>query len=81
MPVFNDILFEACDNGYYGNECNNTCGYCLDLSDCFHINGTCLNGCESGYIGDLCKSSKLISQISYFHFPLILITCRYAVDM
>ena len=64
MPVLNDILFEACVNGYYGKECNNTCGYCLDLSDCFHINGTCLNGCESGYIGDLCKSSKLISHIS-----------------
>ena len=47
----------ACSNGTYGKECNHTCGYCLDQDECHHINGTCVKGCDPGYLGDLCKTS------------------------
>ena len=46
----------ACSNGTYGKECNHTCGYCLDQDECHHINGTCVKGCDPGYLGDLCKT-------------------------
>nr|XP_022308883.1 multiple epidermal growth factor-like domains protein 10 [Crassostrea virginica] len=38
-----------CPNGYYGDECKQACGHCKDLSQCHHVNGTCLNGCKAGY--------------------------------
>ena len=47
--------FSACDGGKYGKECKNTCGECMEQEDCFHINGTCLNGCASGYQEFLCN--------------------------
>ena len=46
----------ACSNGTYGKECNHTCGYCLDQDECHHINGTCVKGCDPGYLGDVCKT-------------------------
>ena len=48
----------ACTTGTCGVDCSNTCGHCLFPNDCFHINGTCLSGCEPGYTGDDCKTRK-----------------------
>ena len=53
-----DYFFTACVVGTYGNNCNNTCGNCLNVNECFHTNGTCLTGCDPGYTGDLCKTRK-----------------------
>ena len=50
----------ACNHGMYGNFCNNSCGYCHAEDTCYHVNGTCLLGCEPGYQGDLCKTRKKI---------------------
>ncbi|XP_065926592.1 uncharacterized protein [Magallana gigas] len=46
----------ACGRGYYGAECQQECGHCLDLSQCFHTNGSCLTGCDAGYNGEMCTS-------------------------
>lgn len=46
----------ACKKGWYGIDCNDTCGHCSNVSECFHINGTCPTGCDAGYQGHLCKS-------------------------
>eukprot|EP00105_Crassostrea_gigas_P034461 XP_019918609.1 PREDICTED: multiple epidermal growth factor-like domains protein 6 isoform X1 [Crassostrea gigas] len=46
----------ACDEGFFGTECKETCGHCRDVSHCSNINGTCLTGCDVGYQGDLCKT-------------------------
>lgn len=65
-------FFVACEKGYYGRECSYTCGHCLDKNECFHTNGTCLSGCEFGYIGDLCKTSMFINSYSiYFVFQTL----------
>ncbi|XP_052694159.1 multiple epidermal growth factor-like domains protein 10 [Crassostrea angulata] len=45
-----------CERGFYGIECSETCGHCRDVSQCSHINGTCLTGCEAGFKGGLCKT-------------------------
>ena len=58
----------VCENGTYGQECNTTCGQCGGEEHCHHENGTCLNGCKPGYIGNLCKRGKetILSSNSIF---------------
>lgn len=48
----------ACDSGFYGVDCNKTCGHCRDLNQCFNINGSCLTGCDNGFQGDKCINRK-----------------------
>ena len=48
----------ACENGTYGSDCNNTCGQCINDEVCIHTNGTCLNGCDPGYVGPLCGTRE-----------------------
>ena len=51
----------ACADGTYGLECNELCGHCKIKTNCHHTNGTCLGGCEPGFLGDLCKTCKSIN--------------------
>lgn len=44
-----------CNGGTYGLNCNYSCGHCLDNNQCHYINGSCFNGCDSGYKGVDCK--------------------------
>ena len=44
----------VCDGGMFGKHCNETCGKCLNDGLCHHINGSCFNGCDSGYSGINC---------------------------
>ena len=55
------IVLVGCSNKTFGQDCNNTCGYCLNNEDCNHVNGTCLKGCNPGYLGDLCATRKKIT--------------------
>lgn len=48
----------ACHTGTYGQNCQDTCGLCLNSRDCYHVNGTCHMGCEPGYKGDMCKTGQ-----------------------
>lgn len=43
----------------YGNNCSMRCGHCLESEKCHHINGTCINGCDSGYEGSICMEGRL----------------------
>ncbi|XP_065928515.1 multiple epidermal growth factor-like domains protein 10 isoform X6 [Magallana gigas] len=59
-PGFQGYLCKsACSRGYYGAECQQECGYCRDLTQCVHTNGSCLTGCEAGYHGVTCKAPCL----------------------
>ena len=62
------LLLIACDEGTYGQECKGICGNCLEGKSCSHTNGTCLNECETGYFGDLCKTGKYIYTMKMFLF-------------
>lgn len=57
------ILVSECTKGSYGSGCNETCGHCRHVSQCFHINGSCPTGCDTGYQGGLCKSREYIFRI------------------
>lgn len=37
-------------------DCKERCGHCREFDQCFHINGTCLTGCDAGYQGEYCKT-------------------------
>lgn len=50
-----------CNTGQYGYNCNQTCGNCLNMTDCSSINGSCVTGCAAGYYGDLCKKGFFLS--------------------
>lgn len=60
--IYSDIIpfiykwFSACLNGKYGPNCREICGHCYNNSDCYHGNGTCLEGCDPGYWNHECKT-------------------------
>ena len=68
------LLHVACDNGTYGLNCDFHCGACLNSEQCHHMNGACLNGCDPGFQGGLCKESKLL--IIHVHLIFILLCCH-----
>ncbi|XP_052717716.1 multiple epidermal growth factor-like domains protein 10 isoform X1 [Crassostrea angulata] len=44
----------VCVPGFYGWMCSSKCSrHCVN-GECHHINGTCLQGCNSGWKGDKC---------------------------
>ncbi|GFO39306.1 receptor-type tyrosine-protein phosphatase kappa [Plakobranchus ocellatus] len=46
----------ACTLGTYGEDCNESCSnHCAgETNSCNHVNGTCNQGCDSGYLMPLC---------------------------
>lgn len=60
--LFYNIFFifcvKACASGMYGQNCSVPCENCLKLEQCHHINGTCMNGCASGYKGSRCTEGE-----------------------
>ena len=56
------FFLKACYSGKFGDDCNRTCGRCLQGNDCHNINGTCLSGCEPGYNGQLCDTRMYIAD-------------------
>lgn len=59
-----------CDEGKFGQHCNQSCGHCLNKEQCHNINGTCLNGCDSGYYGSECTEGNCCKAKLEFNFNL-----------
>ena len=69
MYVF---LRQDCSSGTYGKDCTKKCSeYCLDNKSCNHIDGACTNGCQNGYIGDICNACKKICKCNLLSFFII----------
>lgn len=49
----------ACDDGQYGENCREKCGECFGSNQCHYINGTCMDGCKSGYQEFNCKERMI----------------------
>lgn len=60
--------FSACRSGFYGADCLLACGHCFGPDTCYHVNGSCLGGCQAGFTGDKCNTCK-----SHYVFYLLLI--------
>ena len=53
-----------CESGTYGRECKSNCGHCFNSTDCFHVNGTCLKGCDAGFLGNMCKTRNTFFSLN-----------------
>lgn len=47
-----------CPNDYFGRKCPEKCGKCLNDQTCDNVNGTCMDGCNKGFKGELCKTGN-----------------------
>ena len=61
-----------CDGGMFGKYCNESCGKCFNDGQCHHINGSCLNGCDSGYHGINCTYG-ILSIFDFIHTHIVAI--------
>ncbi|XP_053373919.1 uncharacterized protein LOC123532096 [Mercenaria mercenaria] len=50
-------VYGECKDRTWGKACNE-CGFCKDFSQCDATNGSCLSGCEPGYIPPLCSKAN-----------------------
>ncbi|XP_056002085.1 uncharacterized protein LOC125663226 isoform X2 [Ostrea edulis] len=48
---------QECNDKKFGEGCQEDCGYCTGLTQCHHVNGTCLNGCKPGFKPGTCKET------------------------
>lgn len=52
-------------DGKYGAGCQSVCGHCDNLTQCHHVDGTCLSGCLPGYRLEQCKERKYTINLTY----------------
>lgn len=58
-------FFIECISGLYGNECNFNCSQFCHDQVCYGATGECVNGCQDGYIGGLCKTRNIQDVIMF----------------
>ncbi|XP_067667256.1 pro-epidermal growth factor-like isoform X2 [Haliotis asinina] len=53
IRVFNTP--DKCTEGYFGVNCRQSCGHCMDEVECDRSDGRCASGCEAGWFGVNCS--------------------------
>lgn len=51
-------FFKDCSTGSFGADCDSQCSEFCRKKSCHRTTGTCLHGCETGYIGTHCNQSQ-----------------------
>ena len=59
------IFVLECNYGMFGTNCSEKCGNCLNLDQCHHINGSCLDDCAPGFQGVTCTEGNSDSFIDF----------------
>ena len=54
--LLHSCVCTACPSERFGYDCREECGNCYQKNACNHINGTCADGCNEGFKGQLCKT-------------------------
>lgn len=52
------LMYLECNQGTYGKDCQHRCGSCINQTHCHYVNGTCLEGCGPGYLGQRCDEGN-----------------------
>ena len=61
------LLFIECPVGSYGNNCRENCSVnCRIPKTCSRETGRCTNGCQSGWNGITCKTSRCLKSVSTY---------------
>ena len=74
--MFECPSFKVCSEGMYGFDCNETCGNCNDQNECHPVNGTCLNGCNDGFLGERCKTRTYLYSCTRIMCAFMLVKRR-----
>ncbi|XP_065926867.1 receptor-type tyrosine-protein phosphatase alpha isoform X2 [Magallana gigas] len=53
--LFVQCYARECKNKTYGRNCDKPCGNCFNKAHCHPFNGTCMNGCDTGFRAPRCK--------------------------
>lgn len=54
------LSYLECSYGFFGTQCKELCsGHCMQNESCDHVSGTCIRGCQDGYMGEYCKNCKM----------------------
>lgn len=56
-------MYLECNYGTYGKDCRYECGSCINQTHCHYVNGSCLEGCDPGYMGDICDKGNIHPRI------------------
>ena len=48
----------GCSNNTHGPSCTSVCGHCINGAVCSHVDGSCEGGCDAGWTGEACVTSK-----------------------
>ena len=62
------IYISGCSNNTHGPGCTSVCGHCINGTLCSHVDGSCEGGCDTGWTGGACVTSKyfmIIISISF----------------
>ena len=59
----------ACDQYYYGPNCNTPCGHCRGDDVCNNETGHCPNGCKPHWMGPECNGKEIhtMQGANYLH--------------
>ena len=62
------ILSTECPEGNYGLNCSKMCsGHCAGPTfGCDHVDGSCDDGCDAGYIAPLCTEGNFKEEHRFF---------------
>ena len=62
--VYKRQLFIECEVGSYGSSCRENCSVnCKIPKTCNRETGRCTNGCQPGWDGITCKTSKYLKYV------------------
>ncbi|XP_056003592.1 multiple epidermal growth factor-like domains protein 10 [Ostrea edulis] len=68
--------FIECEVSLYGDNCSKSCGHCLRPEQCDNINGTCKNGCKSGFQGTFCNETCMMGTFGKHCRELCNVNCK-----
>lgn len=63
-------MYLVCIHGTYGKDCQHRCGSCINQTHCHYVNGTCFEGCDTGYLGDKCVDGNTESFFLKLYIPI-----------
>ncbi|ELT97457.1 hypothetical protein CAPTEDRAFT_193414 [Capitella teleta] len=66
LTLSSDESSTECDVGFFGFSCDEKCGRCQN-SACSVVDGHCLDGCQTWFVGNRCKQVIVLPSLRGFY--------------